>query len=262
LFMAGKLEGRVAVITGAARGQGEATARIFAEAGARVVAADLLQEEGAALTRDLGAAAIFHKLDTADEDGWAALVVAVLARWGRIDILINNAGIVHPAAIGDLTKADFQRVLNINLIGAWLGMKAVTPAMTAAGKGAIVNICSTSGLWGMNGLAAYSASKWALRGLNKTAAMELGHKGIRVNAVFPGGINTKMGNITGEPVAELNKYYQGQAIRRIGEPEEVARTSLFLVSDDASYITGAEIAVDGGMTLGVINSFLPGAPAA
>ncbi len=260
--MAGKLEGRVAVITGAARGQGEATARIFAEAGARVVAADLLQEEGAALTRDLGAAAIFHKLDTADEDGWAALVVAVLARWGRIDILINNAGIVHPAAIGDLTKADFQRVLNINLIGAWLGMKAVTPAMTAAGKGAIVNICSTSGLWGMNGLAAYSASKWALRGLNKTAAMELGHKGIRVNAVFPGGINTKMGNITGEPVAELNKYYQGQAIRRIGEPEEVARTSLFLVSDDASYITGAEIAVDGGMTLGVINSFLPGAPAA
>jgi 3alpha(or 20beta)-hydroxysteroid dehydrogenase len=262
LFMAGKLEGRVAVITGAARGQGEATARIFAEAGARVVAADLLQEEGAALTRDLGAAAIFHKLDTADEDGWAALVVAVLARWGRIDILINNAGIVHPAAIGDLTKADFQRVLNINLIGAWLGMKAVTPAMTAAGKGAIVNICSTSGLWGMNGLAAYSASKWALRGLNKTAAMELGHKGIRVNAVFPGGINTKMGNITDEPVAELNKYYQGQAIRRIGEPEEVARTSLFLVSDDASYITGAEIAVDGGMTLGVINSFLPGAPAA
>jgi 3alpha(or 20beta)-hydroxysteroid dehydrogenase len=151
-------------------------------------------------------------------------------------------------------------VLGINLIGPWLGIKSVAGGMTSRRRGAIINIASTAGLWGMNGLTAYSSSKWALRGLTKTAAMELGLKGIRVNAIFPGGINTSMGNITNEPVAALAKYYQRQPIQRIGEPEEIARASLFLASDDASYLCGAELAVDGGMTLGVYNDFLPGAP--
>ncbi|GLR65453.1 3-alpha-hydroxysteroid dehydrogenase [Acidocella aquatica] len=258
--MSKKLSGRVAVITGAARGQGEATARLFVEHGARVVIADVLAAEGEALARTLGAAAMFVALDTSDEDGWASLQAAVTAKWGAPDILVNNAGVVHAASITELTKADFQRVLNINLIGSWLGIKTLAPAMVAAGKGAIVNICSTSALWGMNGLAAYSASKWALRGLTKTAAMELGARGVRVNAVFPGGINTKMGNIMDASPEELNKYYQNQPIRRIGEPAEVARASLYLASDDASYACGAELTVDGGMTLGVFSEFLPGAP--
>jgi 3alpha(or 20beta)-hydroxysteroid dehydrogenase len=136
-------------------------------------------------------------------------------------------------------------------------MKTVAPGMMAKHKGAIINIISTSGLWGMNGLTPYSASKWALRGITKTAAMELGPHGVRVNAVFPGGVNTRMGNVTGEPTEELVKYYQGQPIKRIAEPEEIARVSLFLASDDASYLCGAEIAADGGMTLGVFNDFLP-----
>jgi 3alpha(or 20beta)-hydroxysteroid dehydrogenase len=260
--MAGKLEGKVAIITGASRGQGAATASLFRSEGAKVVLFDILESDGEKLAQDLGRDAVFRKVDTTQEDDWRNAVAETIKRWGTVDILINNAGIVHPASITDLKKADFERVMQINLIGSWLGIKSVAPAMVAKGKGAIVNICSTSGLWGMNGLAAYSASKWALRGLTKTAAMELGLKGIRVNAVFPGGINTPMGNITNEPVAELAKYYQRQPVQRIGEPLEVARTSLFLVSDDASYLCGAEIAVDGGMTLGMYNDFLPGAPGA
>ncbi|MGK2908268.1 MAG: SDR family NAD(P)-dependent oxidoreductase [Sphingobium sp.] len=259
--MTGKLEGRVAVITGGARGQGEATARIFAEEGAKVVIADMLEADGQAVAQSIGEAAFFHTLDVSEEDQWEALSKAVTDHFGAPDILINNAGVVHPAGILDLTKDDFERVLRINLVGAWLGIKTLSPAMIARGRGSIVNICSTSGLWGMNGLTAYSASKWALRGISKTAAMELGHKGVRVNAVFPGGINTVMGNVTNEEASELSKYYVGQAIQRIGEPEEVARTSLFLASDDASYVCGAEISVDGGMTLGVYTPFLPGAPA-
>ncbi|WP_341713950.1 SDR family NAD(P)-dependent oxidoreductase, partial [Erythrobacter sp.] len=191
---------------------------------------------------------------------WAALIARVTGEWGAPDILVNNAGIVHPVNALTLEKKDFERVLSINLIGAWLGIKAVAPGMIDKGKGAIVNIVSSSGLIGMNGLTAYLSSKWALRGLTKNCAMELGYRGIRVNAVFPGGINTRMGNVTGDAPEDLNKYYTGQTIQRIGEPEEVAHTSLFLCSDDASYLAGAEIAVDGGQTLGAFTPFLPGAP--
>jgi 3alpha(or 20beta)-hydroxysteroid dehydrogenase len=254
----GKLQGRVAIITGAARGQGEATARIFAGEGARVVLVDMLEAEGEAVAASIGEAAMFRKLDVSDEDGWNALVAEVKAKWGTIDILINNAGIVHPAKITELRKDDYERVLRINLIGSWLGMKTVAPVMEAQGKGAIVNVCSTSALQGFNGLGAYLSSKWALRGLTKTAAMELARKGIRVNAVFPGGINTPMGNVTGEAPEELSKYYQGYPIRRIGEPEEVARANLFLASDDSSFCCGAEVTVDGGQTIGEYSPQLPG----
>lgn len=258
--MTRRLEGRIAIVTGASRGQGEATARLFAEAGARVVLGDVSEPEGSAVAASIGASAMFQKLDVSSEQSWAELNARVRAEWGAADILVNNAGIVHPVDALSLEKADFERVLSINLIGAWLGIKAVAPGMIAKGKGAIVNIVSSSGLIGMNGLTAYMSSKWALRGLTKNCAMELGHRGIRVNAVFPGGINTRMGNITDDPPEELNKYYTGQTIQRIGEPLEVAQASLFLCSDDASYVAGAEITVDGGQTLGAFTPFLPGAP--
>ncbi len=259
--MGTKLEGRIAIITGASRGQGEATARLFAEEGARVVLADVRDDIGPDVAASIGPAAVFRKLDVSSEADWTALVAETVERWSGVDILVNNAGVVHPAGLLDLTKADFERVLGINLIGSWLGMKAVAPAMFARGKGSIVNIVSTSGLVGMNGLSAYLSSKWALRGLSKTAALELGHRGVRVNAVFPGGINTVMGNVTNEPVEDLAKYYVGQPIQRIGEPIEVARVSLFLAGDESSYMCGAEIAVDGGLTIGGYTPFLPGAPA-
>jgi 3alpha(or 20beta)-hydroxysteroid dehydrogenase len=257
--MVGRLQDKIAIVTGASRGQGEATARLFAAEGARVVVADV-SDAGAAVAKDLGDAGMFVRLDVSKQADWQTLIDAVKQRWGGVDVLVNNAGVVHPAAMLELTQADFERVLGINLIGAWLGIKAVAPLMIERGAGSIVNIASTSGLTGLNGLTAYTCSKWAMRGLNKTAAMELGFKGIRVNAVFPGGINTPMGNITNEPVAELAKYYVGQPIQRIGEPEEVAKASLFLASSDASYICGAELAVDGGQTVGLYTPFLPGAP--
>ncbi|MFA5524681.1 MAG: glucose 1-dehydrogenase [Tissierellales bacterium] len=256
----GKLAKRVAIVTGGARGMGAATARLLVAEGAHVIIADLLEAEGTALANELGDSARFVKLDATDEAGWQKLVADTVATQGTIDILVNNAGVVHSARIEDIEKGDFERVLGINVLGPWLGIKAVAKTMTQQGKGSIVNICSTAGLVGMNGVAAYSTSKWALRGLTKNAAMELGHRGVRVNAVFPGGVNTVMGNITQEPVDELAKYYQDQPIRRIGEPEEIARATLFLASDDASYICGAEIYVDGGMTLGTYSHFLPGAP--
>lgn len=259
--MADALKGRVAIITGGARGQGEATVRLFAAEGARVVIADVLTEEGTALANEIGTAAFFYKLDVSNEESWKALVAEIADRWNaHADILINNAGIVHVATLLELELEDLDRVLRVNLIGAWLGMKTVAPLMIAAGKGAIVNICSSAGIWGMNGLMAYSASKWALRGLSKSAALELGHRGVRVNTVFPGGMNTKMGNVSEGPAEDINKYYRGQPIQRIGEPSEVAQTSLFLVSDQASYVCGAEVTVDGGMTAGVFSEFLPGGP--
>lgn len=259
--MTGRLDGRVAIITGGARGQGAATARIFAAEGARVVIADVLEAEGTTTAREIGSSAMFHRLDVAADSAWQELIAATTARWAAPDILINNAGIVHQSALLELREDDFERVLRINLIGAWLGIKAVAPAMIAKGKGAIVNICSTSALSGMNGLCAYSASKWALRGLTKTAAMELGFKGVRVNAIFPGGIDTAM---TKDPpdraAAGLHERYAGQPIPRIGQPKEIGYTSLFLVSDEASYLCGAELAVDGGMTLGPYRDHMPGAP--
>ena len=152
--MAGKLDGKIAVVTGAARGQGEATARVFAAHGAKVVLADMLETEAQAVAASLGDNAMAYKLNVSSEDDWNALAKAVEAKWGAADILVNNAGVVHPAGMLDLTKADFERVLSINLIGSWLGIKALAPGMVAKGKGAIVNICSSSALWGMNGLTA------------------------------------------------------------------------------------------------------------
>jgi 3alpha(or 20beta)-hydroxysteroid dehydrogenase len=253
-----RLQGKVAIITGAARGQGEATARLFAENGAKVVVADLI--DGAAVAASIGANAVFARLDVSKAADWESVVADTITRWGRIDVLVNNAGINRPAALLELEQSVFEQTLAINLIGPWLGIKTVAPHMIAQGKGSIINIVSSSAMITLNGLTPYLSSKWALRGLSKVAALELGYQGVRVNSVYPGGINTPMGNITNEPVENLGKYYVNQPIQRIGEPVEVAHVSLFLASDDSSYMCGSEVAVDGGQALGGYTPFLPGAP--
>ncbi|GGC27620.1 3-alpha-hydroxysteroid dehydrogenase [Novosphingobium marinum] len=256
----GRLDDRVAIITGGAQGQGAATARLFLNEGARIVIADVREDEGKALAEELGERACFIRLDVSDEANWQSAIGSITDRWNTIDVLINNAGIVHIAALVEMERKDFQRVLDVNLIGPWLGIKAVAPVMIAQCRGSIVNILSTGALWSMNSTGAYMAAKWGLRGLTKNAAMELGWQGVRVNGVFPGGVNTPFANIGNKSTEEMNKLYVGQTIQRIGEPEEIAEASLFLASDASSYMAGSELTVDGGMTLGVFHDYLPGAP--
>ena len=259
--MAERLQNKVAVITGGARGMGAATARLFASEGAIVIVADVLAEEGEALAAELGGAARFQRLDVSDEASWVALVDEAMQHHGRIDALVNNAAVVAFSPLIALTAADIDRVLGINVKGAMLGLKHVGAKMCAAGKGAIVNISSVDGLRGANSLALYSSSKWAVRGLTKTAALEFGPLGVRVNSVHPGGVNTAMGNPQGLEGAAKNAGYERVPLQRIGEPEEIAAASLFLCSDEASYIAGAELAVDGGWAAGYYHHYLPGAPA-
>lgn len=256
----GKLAGKVAIITGGARGMGAATSRLFVAEGAKVAIADVLEEDGAALAAELGEAARFYKLDVTDEGDWARVVGAAEADLGPVSVLVNNAGILMFKSILETTKADFERVLRVNLVGEFLGIKAVAPGMIARGKGAIVNVSSVDGMKGANSLVAYASSKWGVRGLTKVAAMELGHKGIRVNSVHPGGVDTVMSNHSGAPRAEIDKSYGNVPMQRIGGPEEVAAASAFLASDDASYCHGTEIVVDGGMTVGTYYMGFPGSP--
>lgn len=256
-----RLAGKVAIVTGAAQGMGAATARLFAAEGARVVLCDVIEDKGQETASEIGESAVFEKLDVRSEADWERVVAATVARFGKLDILINNAAIVHFSPIEAMPAEDIERVLAINVMGTMLGAKYAARAMTEVGRGVIVNISSVDGLRGCNGLSAYTASKWAVRGLSKSLAYELGPRGIRVCTVHPGGVNTQMGNPTGLTGDALNVGYERVPLQRIGEPEEIARASLFIASDDASYISGAELAVDGGWSAGYYQPFLPGAPA-
>lgn len=242
----GRLDGKVAIITGAARGQGAAEARLFAAEGARVVLADVLDDEGKAVAAEIGDAAVYTHLDVTDEGRWADAVALAERTFGPVTVLVNNAGILLFQAVHKTELEDFDRIIRVNVHGVFLGMKAVTPSMEKAGGGSIVNISSTAGLQGLPYLAAYVASKWAVRGLSKSAAIDLGHKGIRVNSVHPGGIDTPMvaGTSADAP------FYKRLPVARMGSADESARAVLFLASDEASYIAGAELAVDGGATCG------------
>ncbi|QBQ98965.1 glucose 1-dehydrogenase [Paraburkholderia pallida] len=255
-----RLAGKTAIVTGGARGMGAATCRLFVEEGARVVIADVLEAEGQALARELGDAARFVRLDVTEEADWAHVAAFATEVFGRIDVLVNNAAILMFGGVTELTKQDFERVLSINLVGTFTGIRTIAPLMKAQGSGSIVNISSVDGLRGVNALAPYVASKWGVRGLTKVAALELGHQGVRVNSVHPGGVNTVMSNPTGAPLEEINKHYANVPLQRVGLPEEVARATLFLASDEGSYCNGAELAVDGGMTAGAYYPGLPGAP--
>jgi len=255
-----RLQDKVAIVTGGTRGMGGATSKLFVEEGAKVVIADLLEDEGRKLAQELGANALFVRHDVSDEASWAHVIEQTVKTYGEPDILVNNAGVLLFRTLQETSLADFQRVININLAGSFLGVKLVGARMIARGRGSIVNISSTDGMKGANGLGAYCASKWGIRGLTRVAAMEYGHKGVRVNSVHPGGIDTAMGNPYGEAKDEVNKRYGWVPLQRVGEPVEVARASLFLASDDSSYLCGAEIAVDGGMLTGTYYVGFPGAP--
>jgi 3alpha(or 20beta)-hydroxysteroid dehydrogenase len=229
--MGGRLEGKVAIVTGAARGQGLAEAERFAAEGALVVAGDVLDHDG------------IH-LDVTSAESWAAAVSHAVGRHGRVDVLVNNAGIHHAAPVHEMAIGDFQRVLDVNLLGPFLGIQAVVPHMPRGGS--IINVSSLNGLASQARTAAYTSSKFGLRGLTKTAALDLGPLGIRVNAILPGVIRTPMvAYVVDEREEQLAA---GLPLGRIGEPMDVAGAAVFLASDDAAWISGIDLPVDGGHT--------------
>lgn len=253
-----RLQDKVAIVTGGAHGMGAATCRLFADEGAQVIVTDLDEEAGEALAGEIGG--IFMKLDVSQESDWERVAADTIARAGRIDVLVNNAGMLIFSTIEDLTGEQIDRLLGVNLKGPMFGMKHCGKAMKAAGRGAIVNISSIDGIRTANALGLYSASKWALRGVTKTAALEYGHHGVRVNSVHPGGVDTAMGNPRQAKGDDLQSDYTRVPLQRIGKPEEVAAASLFLASDEASYVNGAELLVDGGWNAGIYYPGTPGAP--
>ncbi|MCU1374474.1 MAG: fabG3 [Actinomycetia bacterium] len=242
-----RLDGKVVLITGGARGQGAAEARLFVQEGAKVLVTDVLDEEGMALATSLndmglGGAARYQHHDVTAPDDWATAVDEALSAFGKLDVLINNAGIHSVIRIEDETIERFERIIQVNLFGTFHGMRAVLPAMRAAGGGSIVNISSLAGMKGYEGHGAYGASKWAVRGITKTAAREFGADGIRVNSVHPGPIKTDM-----LPEASRTEgTFRALPLGRAGEADEVANLVLFLASDESSYITGTEHVIDGG----------------
>ena len=244
-----RLNGKIAIITGASQGMGTAHARAFVAEGARVVLTDLNAQAGGALAKELGDAAIFVEHDVADAAGWARVVAAGEARFGPINVLVNNAGIIGPVAkTEELSQADFLKVCAVNQLGVFLGMQAVLPAMVAQGGGSIVNISSISGIVAIVGTPnlAYAGSKFAVRGMTKQVALEYGKQGIRANSVHPGYVKTPM------MVAATDEDGGGAAaaipIGRFAESDEISPLVVFLASDEASFITGMEHVIDGGMT--------------
>jgi 3alpha(or 20beta)-hydroxysteroid dehydrogenase len=241
-----KLDGRVALVTGGARGMGEAHARALAAEGASVVIGDVLEDEGAAVAADLGDAARFVRLDVTDEVSWTAAIATAEEAFGPVSILVNNAGVLAVEPIAELRLAEWRRVIDTNLTGAFLGMKSVHPSMKRAGGGAIVNVSSMAAYIAVAPASAYTASKWGLRGLTKAAALEFGPDNIRVNSIHPGMIMTPMIEGAADEAAQSARY----PIPRFGRSEEVATTMLHIVCD-ATYSTGSEFCVDGGILAGI-----------
>ena len=253
------LTGKVALVTGAARGIGRAIAEAFLAADAQhVVCVDLLEDALAQIEQ--GERISTSVLDVTDEAGWQSLVATTLEKHGRIDVLVNNAGILMYGTITDTDPVDFRRLLDVNVTGVFLGMRSVAPHMKARGSGAIVNTSSSSGIVPSNFIGPYAASKFAVRGLTRAAALELGLHGVRVNSIHPGGVNTPMTNPMGDSQEEMDQRMQGVPLQRYSRPEEIARGVVFLASDTASYCTGTELQIDGGMTAGIYFDGLPGSP--
>ncbi|MBF6215043.1 glucose 1-dehydrogenase [Nocardia puris] len=239
-----RLTGKVALISGGARGMGAAHARRFVAEGARVVLGDVLDDDGKALAAELGESAHYEHLDVREPEQWRAAVAAATERFGGLHVLVNNAGIVNGNLLVDFALEEWQRIIDINLTGTFLGMQAATPALIAAGGGSVVNISSVEGMRGSPGLHGYTATKFAVRGLTKSTALELAPHNIRVNSVHPGLISTPM--TEGIP-ADFLQIPLGRA----AQPDEVSNLVAHLASDESSYCTGAEFVIDGGLTAGV-----------
>lgn len=245
------LVGKVALISGGARGQGEAEARLFVSRGAQVVIGDVLDDAGAEVADSLGDAATFTHLDVTSSASWRRAVAATVDRYGSLTTLVNNAGIVRAGSIETMPEEDFRAVVEVNQIGYFLGMQSAIPDLRRAGPGAsIVNISSIAGFHGVEGVAAYVSTKFAIRGLTRVAAIEVGRFGIRANSVHPGSVDTLMVNSPEFDDVDKSAIFASLPIPRIGRPQEVAEVVVFLASDAASYCTGAEFVVDGGALAG------------
>jgi 3alpha(or 20beta)-hydroxysteroid dehydrogenase len=238
------LKSKVAIITGAANGQGAATARLFAQEGARVVVADIDEERGKAVAAELGAAATFQRLDIAKRADWQRVVNACLQQNGKLDVLVNNAAIYEWRSLEDTTDEDFERFFRVNQFGTFMGMKAVIEPLKVT-RGAIINVSSVGGAGGYPGIFAYATSKWALRGMTKCAARDLGKYGIRVNSILPGVIETAM--VAHLPDETKLAWLASMPLGRLGTPDDVARVAVFLASEASQYMTGADLVVDAGM---------------
>jgi 3alpha(or 20beta)-hydroxysteroid dehydrogenase len=241
----GKLDGKVALITGAGRSQGESHARVMVAEGAKVAVTDVLDDLGKQVAEDLGENAIWCHLDVSNAADWAAAVDATVAAFGKLDVLVNNAGIFPMASIEEMSEDDFMTVIKVNQLGTWLGMKSVIAPMRAAGGGSIINIASAAGLVGIPNLSAYVGTKHAVRGMSKTAAVELGKDRIRVNSIYPGAIVGE-GTAPGMRPEMLDPMFASQPVPRVGRPTDTSNAVVYFASDDSSYCTGSELQVDGG----------------
>jgi 3alpha(or 20beta)-hydroxysteroid dehydrogenase len=250
-----RLDGKVALVTGGARGLGRAIVEVLHAEGARVVVGDVLDDDASALATTLGNGARSVHLDVTAEQSWTDAIAATLDAFGRLDVLVNNAGIAEGASFWDTTLESYRRVIDVNQIGVFLGMRSAVAPMTDAGGGSIVNISSIDGLIGAPRIVSYIASKWAVRGMTKAVAMELAPRHIRVNSVHPGHVHTLLASEPGQDRALVEAAVDAHTKRfapmqRTGEPEEIAKLVAFLASDDSSYCTGAEFVADGGFTAG------------
>ena len=250
-----RLDGDVALVSGGARGLGRAIVESFVREGARVVIADLRHEQAQSVAADLGSSARAIRLDVTDEDSWLDVVADTEREFGSITVLVNNAGLAEGAPIAETTLESYRRVTEVNQTGVFLGIKSVIPAMKRAGRGSIINISSIDGLVGSPRIISYIASKWAVRGMTKAVAMEMGPFGIRVNSIHPGHVVTELGLPDGVDPSMISEMVEGHTARhapmqRTGTPQEIAAMAVFLASDESSYCTGSEFVVDGGFTAG------------
>lgn len=262
-----RLAGKVALVSGGARGIGEGIVRRFVAEGARVLVTDLLDAEGQALADELGQDVAFHHHDVTSRDEWEAVIAAAEARFGKLDCLVNNAGTIVFSAFEDHTEAQIDRLIDVNLKGVILGCQAGIPAIlrsigNGGGGGSVVNMSSADGISGANGVSVYCATKFAVRGLTKSLALEYGPRGVRVNSIHPGGIYTPLANPMNVPKDVYDKGFWIYAAGKAGEPSDIGAAAAYLASDDARYCMGTELSVDGGLNAGHYYMAMPGAPKA